>query len=96
MPNRITIYGKFGEGNTKRIQRDLGSMALTYNFYDVTKQPQQVSRLIELGATTDVYPKVEIACNYAPGSVFLTNPDTETLMQTLYAEEVLGVTSYWV
>jgi len=96
MPNRITIYGKAGEQNTKRIQRELGSLALTYNFHDIVKQPQQVARLQELGAVTDIYPKVEIVCNHAPGSVFLTNPDTETLKQTLYAEEVLGVTSYWV
>ena len=96
MANRITIYGQSGERNTKRIQRELGSLSLNYDFYDVTKQPQQVERLKELGAITDVFPKVEITCNHAAGSVFLSNPDTETLKQQLYTEDVLGVTSYWV
>lgn len=96
MANRITIYGQTGERNTKRIQRELGSLSLNYDFHDVAKQPQHVDRLKELGAVSDLFPKVEIIANQSAGSVFLTNPDTETLKQTLYAEDVLGVTSYWV
>lgn len=70
-------------------------MALNYNFYDVTKQPALVDKLKGLDTSSDIYPKVEIVCQ-SNGSVYLSNPDTETLMQTLYAEDVLGVTSFWV
>ena len=93
MANRIKVYGQSGERNTKRIQSELGSLSLSYDFHDITRQPEYIDRLKEMGAITDMYPKVEITANHADGSVLLTNPDTETLKQTLYSEDVLGVTS---
>ena len=96
MSNRITIYGKQGDKQTERLLRELRSMSLTYDFTDTAKQPSSLQRLHDLGIGDTDLPRVEISCAYNAGSVFLTNPDTDTLRQTLYAEEVLGVTSYWV
>ena len=96
MANRISIYGRAGEKNTERLRRELRSMSLTYDFYDIVRQPQASERLVEAGIDPQALPKVEVACAYNPGSVFLSNPDVETLRQTLYSEEVLGVTSFWI
>ncbi|HEY3331313.1 MAG TPA: hypothetical protein VGK19_14890 [Capsulimonadaceae bacterium] len=96
MANRVSIYGKPGETHTERLRRELRSMSLTYNFYDIASQPAAATRAYEAGSTDPIFPKVEIVCANNPGTVFLTNPDVDTLRQQLYAEEILGVTSYWV
>jgi hypothetical protein len=96
MANRVSIYGTAGDKSTAQLRREMASMALTYDFYDIVKQPQALTRLKELGAGDEQFPKVEVVCANSPGCVIMTNPDVATLRQTLYAEEVLGVTSYWV
>ena len=94
MANRVSIYGRPGELNTERIRREFRSMSLNYNFVDIEKNPQAIDRAYAAGSTEPLFPKVEIVCTNNPGSVFLTNPDVDTLRQQLYAEEILGVTSY--
>ncbi len=96
MPNRITIYGKVGEKNTERLRREMRSMSLNYNFFDVTKSPEALAKIQSRSVDLEGFPKVEVALANNPGSVVLTNPDLNTLRQTLYAEEVLGITSYWI
>lgn len=96
MANRVSVYGKPGDARTEILRRELRSMSLTYNFYDIAKQPQAAERAYAAGSTDPVFPKVEIACANNPGTVFLTDPDVTTLRQQLYAEDILGVTSYWV
>jgi hypothetical protein len=96
MANRISIYGRKGDPATEKLRREMRSMSLNYNFYDVAKQPQVLDRLrTELG-DPGKFPKVEVVCANNPGSVFMTNPDLNTLRQTLYSEEVLGITSFWI
>lgn len=96
MANRITIYGKKGDVATERLRREMRSMSLNYNFFDVVKTPAALDRLrAELGDVEHL-PKVEVMRAYATGSVYLSNPDLNTLRQILYAEEVLGITSYWI
>jgi len=82
MPNRVSIHGRPDEPGTKAICRELNSMSVEFDLYDV--------------ASDGEFPKVEIACREQSGLLVLTNPDRETLRQTLYAQDVLGVTSYWV
>ncbi len=96
MANRVSIYGQPGETNTERLRREFKSMSLNYNFIDIQANPQAVERAYAAGSIEPVFPKIEIVCASNPGSVFLTNPDVDTLRQQLYAEEVLGVTSFWV
>ena len=96
MSNRVSIYGRSGERQTELIRREMRSMSLSYDFYDIAKQPQFIERIIEAGATEPDFPKVQISCGGDDGSVILTKPDVNTLRQMLYAQDVLGVTSYWV
>jgi hypothetical protein len=97
MANRITIYGKTGEPATETLRREMRSMSLDYDFHDIAKTPRVVDRLRGLlGEDAESFPKVEVVRADNPGSVFLSNPDLGTLRQTLYAEEVLGITSFWI
>jgi len=96
MASRVTIYGLSKQKETERIRKELDELSLTYNFYDVKKQPQALTRLASLDEDTKYFPKVEVECANRSGVVLLTNPDSETLRQTLYAEDVLGVTSFWI
>ncbi len=96
MASRVSIYGKAGDPNTEKLRREMRSMSMTYNFYDVGKNQTAVKRLEQLGTDAQVLPKVEVVCANNPGSVILTNPDVATFRQTLYAEDVLGITSYWI
>jgi hypothetical protein len=96
MPTRISIYGRKGERETERLRREMRSMSVDYNFYDVKAQPESLKRLEALVSDTRQLPKVAVSCAQNPGSVILTNPDSDQLRQTLYSEDVLAVTSYWI
>ncbi|MDR3710911.1 MAG: hypothetical protein P4L33_21630 [Capsulimonadaceae bacterium] len=87
MANRVCVYGIPGERDTERILRELYSMSLNYDFYGAECLPGEVVQAL---------PRVEIACGADGGTVAIENPDAETLRQTLYAHDILGVTSYWV
>lgn len=96
MASRVTVYGQSKDTNTERIRKNLDELSLTYRYYDIKKQPEVVGRIAAAGEDTSKFPKVEVVCANRPGAVWVTNPDTETLQQTLYAEDVLGVTSFWI
>jgi hypothetical protein len=96
MASRVTIYGQAKQRDTERIRKELDELSLSYNYYDVKKQPQALNHLAAIDEDTKFFPKVEVACANREGVVVLTNPDSETLKQTLYAEDVLGVTSFWI
>lgn len=96
MASRVTVYGRSKDLNTQRVRKNLDELSLTYKFFDIGKQPDVVDRIAAAGEDTSRFPKVEVVCANRPGAVWVTNPDTETLQQTLYAEDVLGVTSFWI
>ena len=96
MASRVTVYGQSKDLNTERIRKNLDELSLSYRFFDIKKQPDVVSRIAAAGEDTSRFPKVEVICANRPGAVWVTNPDAETLQQTLYAEDVLGVTSFWI
>lgn len=96
MASRVTVYGRSNDKNTERIRKNLDELSLNYRYFDIKKQPDVVSRIAATGEDTTQFPKVEVVCANRPGAVWVTNPDTETLQQTLYAEDVLGVTSFWI
>ena len=96
MASRITIYGKPGDKATERLRREMRSMSLDCNFLDIRKESVGLEKIQAETGDATVFPKVAITCAHAPGSVYLTNPDLYTLRQTLYAEEVLGITSFWI
>jgi hypothetical protein len=97
MANRVTIYGKNGDAATERLRREMRTMSLNYDFYDVVARPDVLDRLRnQLNEDVERFPKVEVACANNPGSVFLSNPDLNTLRQTLYGEDILGITSFWI
>jgi hypothetical protein len=97
MANRVTIYGAKGDKATEILRREMRTMSLNYDFYDVVAQPAVRERLrTQLNEDIERFPKVEVACANTNGSVFLSNPDLNTLRQTLYGEDILGITSFWI
>ena len=96
MASRVTVYGRTNDRNTERIRKNLDELSLSYRFFDIKKHPDVVKRVADAGEDTSHFPKVEVICANRPGAVWVTNPDTETLQQTLYGEDVLGVTSFWI
>jgi hypothetical protein len=97
MANRVTIYGATGDPATERLRNEMRSMSLNCDFFDIKDRPDILDRLrSELIEEPEIYPKVEVLCANNPGSVFLTNPDITALRQTLYGENILGITSYWI
>lgn len=96
MANRVSVYGRAGEAQTERIRRELRSMSLTYDFYDISRTPDVAEKIFAEGATEPEFPKVRIEAAGDDAALFLSRPDADTLRQVLYAQDVLGVTSYWV
>ena len=97
MANRVTIYGKKGDKATEILRREMRTMSLNYDFCDIAANPASLDRLRQ-AMIDDVerFPKVEVSCANSSGSVFLSNPDLTTLRQTLYGEDILGITSFWI
>ena len=96
MANRITIYGRPNDPNTKRLTREMNVMTLEYSLSDPDKDPRVQQKLAALGDSTQKLPIVEVLRGDDMGSVFMSNPDEPTLKQCLYSEGIVSVTSYWV
>lgn len=96
MASRVTVYGPPKDPNVKRLARELNVMYVEFDEADVTKDARAKSRLQDqIGASLKL-PLVEIQRADGDGSVFLSNPDEPTLRHSLYSEDILSITSYWV
>ncbi len=71
-------------------------MSLDCNFEDIRKPSADFEKLTSETGDATTFPKVEVTRQDSSGSVYLTKPDLSTFRQTLYAEGVLGITSYWI
>lgn len=97
MASRVTVYGPAKDPNVKRLTRELNVMYVEYAEADVAKDASAQRRLQQmLGGTAPKLPLVEIQRADGDGSVFLSNPDEPTLRHSLYSEDILSITSYWV
>ncbi|MBV9852318.1 MAG: hypothetical protein JO250_21850 [Armatimonadetes bacterium] len=96
MASRITLYGKPNHPDVKRLKREMKVMYVEYDVRDPAEDARARQRLAdELGAVPAV-PIVEVKRADGDGSVFLVNPDEPTLRQSLYSEDILSITAYWV
>lgn len=96
MASRVTIYGKPNLPDTKRLQREFNAMYVEYDQTDPATDDRAKRRLADLVGDLKTLPLVEIQHADGDGSLFLTNPDEPTLRQSLYGENILSVTSYWL
>ena len=60
------------------------------------KDARARQRLAEWNGEVPTVPIVELLRDDGDGSVFLINPDEPTLRQSLYSENILSITAYWV
>lgn len=96
MASRVTIYGKPDQPDIKRLQREFNAMYVEYEQADPERDDRAKRRLSELVGDLKTLPLVEIERADGDGSIFLTNPDEPTLRHSLYSENILSVTSYWL
>ena len=96
MASRITLYGKPNHPDIKRLQREMNVMYVDYDLRDPAKDAHARQRLVEWNGEVPAVPIVEVLRDEGDGSVFLVNPDEPTLRQSLYSENILSITAYWV
>ena len=96
MASRITLYGRPNHPDIKRLQREMNVMYVDYDLRDPAKDVRARQRLAEWNGEVPTVPIVEVLRGEGDGSVFLVNPDEPTLRQTLYSENILSITAYWV
>ena len=96
MASRITLYGKPNHPDLKRLQREMNVMYVDYDLRDPAKDARARQRLADWNGEVPTVPIVEVLRGEGDGSVFLVNPDEPTLRQSLYSENILSITAYWV
>lgn len=96
MASRVTIYGRPNHADIKRLKREFNAMYVEYEQSDPDHDDRAKRRLAELVGDLKTLPLVEIQRADGNGSLFLTNPDEPTLRSSLYSEDILSVTSYWL
>ena len=96
MAHRITLYGKTTHPDVKRLQREMNVMYVDYDLRDPFTDARARQRLAEWNGEVPTVPIVELLRDDGDGSVFLVNPDEPTLRQSLYSENILSITAYWV
>ncbi len=96
MASRITIYGNPSNIDTKRLLREMRVMFVDYDLVDPDRDAAAVQELPSWAPDVRTTPVVAVQRKDHDGSVFLNNPDEPTLRQTLYSEDILSVTAYWV
>jgi hypothetical protein len=96
MASRVTIYGRPNHADSKRLQREFNAMYVDYDLTDPERDDRAKRRLAELVGDLKTLPLIEIQRADGDGSIFLSNPDEPTLRQSLYSENILSITSYWL
>jgi hypothetical protein len=97
MASRVTIYGSPAHPDVRRLRREMNVMSVEYALADPRRDERAARRLrAELGGEAIALPLVEVQRADGQGSVYLTNPDEPTLRQSLYSEDILSITSYWL
>lgn len=96
MAARVTLYGKPQSAAIRRLKREMSVMYVDYDVADPAHDERARRRLSEMVGDAVTLPLVEVQRADGDGSLFLTNPDEPTLRQSLYSENILSVTSYWL